>query len=115
MTFVGSLKLNGAVAANDESGVTEPSLRFGSHETVAVFVPLPGFDENVQSYGYSAVSPALSVPPDGSRLWFTSVCTVHVPPTSVASVTVTLEALPVALFVTVMFPATFKRLSLPES
>src|SRR5919201_5934663 len=104
MMFVGLPKLNVAVAGNDESGVTEPSLRLGSHDTVAVFVPLPGFDENVQSYPYSAVSPALSVPPAGSRLWFTAVCTVQVPPTSVASVTGTLFAFPVALFVTVMSP-----------
>src|ERR687887_2391672 len=115
MTFVGLPKLNGAVAGKDESGVTEPSLSVGSHDTVAVFVPLPGFDENVQSYGYRAVSPALSVPPAGSRLWFTSVCTVQVPPTSVESVTVTLFAFPVALFVTVILPLTFQPLSLPES
>src|SRR5437762_10996874 len=98
MVFVGLPKLNVAVAGNDESSVTEPSLRVGSHETVAVFVPSAGFDPNVQSYGYRAVSPALSVSPAGLRLWFASVCTVQVPPTSVESVTVRPDAFPVALF-----------------
>src|SRR5919201_6157265 len=79
ITVVGSPKVKVAVAGNDESGVTEPSPRVGSHETVAVFVPFPGFDENVQSYGYSAVSPPFSVPPAGSRLLFTSGCPVAGP------------------------------------
>src|SRR5919197_856080 len=51
ITVVGLPKANARGAVNVESGVTDPSLRIGFQLTVALFVPLPGFDANVHVYG----------------------------------------------------------------